>query len=71
MNCSERTVRLRVESVEGLKVVDIEKGKHYKVRIRTPNGKHHLFIMSISPSDHRVPAKQISQLRRLLRENAA
>lgn len=70
MATSAREIRRRIEAIDGLEIVAIVPGKHWNVTVRTPNGKTHLVVMSISESDWRVPKKQRAQLRKLLKENS-
>lgn len=66
---SQRELKKFVEAVDGLVLVDISMGKHYRCIVRTPNAKTHLVIMPVSTSDHRAMLNQRALLRRLVKDN--
>ena len=64
-----RFVRERLDEIEqlGLTVVEIARGKHWKVRVVAPNGRAMLIIVSATPSNRRAACKFRAQLQRFVR----
>lgn len=64
-----RFVEEQLDEVEqfGLTVVEIARGKHWKVRVVAPNGRAMLIIVSATPSNRRAACKFRAQLQRFAR----
>lgn len=58
----------KIVAEEGLVVLSIEhRRKHYKAKVRSPEGHEGVIVMGVSPSDHRVENNVRAELRRIRR----